>query len=230
MSKPVLSNNVSDFADSAKGLARNPLGIIALFLVLVYGMASVVTIGGGLSVDEKRPLIYFMVLFPVLVLIIFTWLVINHSGKLFAPGDFKDETNYVRMQMSATASLVAATTKNPIPPSQAEIADIVTSVEFSTKHTSAKISSRKRILWVDDNPQNNIYEKQAFETVGLEVVIARSTDEGLAYVKHQLFDVIISDMGRKEGPREGYVFLDKLRGFGNKTPLFFLCIVESSCA
>lgn len=32
---------------------------------------------------------------------------------------------------------------------------------------------------------------------------------------------IISDMGRKEGAREGYVLLDKLREQGNRVPLFF---------
>jgi hypothetical protein len=33
--------------------------------------------------------------------------------------------------------------------------------------------------------------------------------------------VIISDMGRAEGPREGYVLLDSLRNAGNQTPLYF---------
>jgi hypothetical protein len=32
------------------------------------------------------------------------------------------------------------------------------------------------------------------------------------------FDAIISDMGRKEGPREGYVLLEALRAQGDQTP------------
>ena len=32
------------------------------------------------------------------------------------------------------------------------------------------------------------------------------------------YAAIISDMGRKEGPQEGYVLLDKLRSAGNSTP------------
>ena len=35
------------------------------------------------------------------------------------------------------------------------------------------------------------------------------------------FTTIISDMGRREGPREGYVLLDQLRNNGDQTPLFF---------
>jgi hypothetical protein len=31
----------------------------------------------------------------------------------------------------------------------------------------------------------------------------------------------VSDMRRREGPREGYVLLDAMRSRGNQTPLFF---------
>jgi DNA-binding NtrC family response regulator len=34
------------------------------------------------------------------------------------------------------------------------------------------------------------------------------------------FGAIISDMGRKEGPREGYVLLDALRPRDDQTPFF----------
>jgi len=51
-----------------------------------------------------------MVLFPVLA--VFAWLVSGHSGKLFAPSDFKNEENYVKMQLSAVASLATAAAKN----------------------------------------------------------------------------------------------------------------------
>ncbi|WP_022962478.1 hypothetical protein [Halopseudomonas pelagia] len=83
--------------DAAKGLARNPLGIIALFIVLVYGFASLVTaFAGSFTPEERLPLIYFLVLFPIVVLAVFAWLVSAHSGKLFAPADFKNEENFVR--------------------------------------------------------------------------------------------------------------------------------------
>ena len=48
--------------DAAKGLARNPPGIIALFIVLVYGFASLVTaFAGSFTHEERLPLIYFLV-------------------------------------------------------------------------------------------------------------------------------------------------------------------------
>ena len=70
---------------------------------------------------------------------------------------------------------------------------------------------RSKILWVDDRPDNNIYERQAFESMGITFTLALSTNEALTKLNEQRFAAIISDMGRKEGPREGYVLLEKVR-------------------
>jgi CheY-like chemotaxis protein len=80
---------------------------------------------------------------------------------------------------------------------------------------------RNHILWVDDRPENNTYERQAFETMGLQFTLAFSTDEALERLARNKYAAIISDMGRREGPREGYVLLDRLRQEGDRTPLFF---------
>jgi CheY-like chemotaxis protein len=162
----------------------------------------------------------------VLVLAVFTWLVARHSNKLFAPSDFRDEDNYVKMQLSAVASLTAAATKEHQSRSESEIQEIVNvvhSTQFVRNANShgRQIDWRSRILWVDDNPDNNNYERRAFEAVGLEFVLATSTAEALNILSKQTFAAIISDMGRREGPREGYVLLDTIRGRGIRTPLFF---------
>ena len=68
-------NSLVTFSDAAKSLSGGPLGIIALFLVLIYGIAAlVIVIGKNLTSNEKMPLVYCMALFPVLVLLSFTWL------------------------------------------------------------------------------------------------------------------------------------------------------------
>ena len=112
-----MTEQINQFGGIAKGLAKNPLGIIALFIVLVYGFASLATaFAGSFTPSERAPLIYFLVFFPILVLGVFSWLVSKHSGKLFAPSDFKNEENYVKMQLSAVASLAAASAKTPAKP------------------------------------------------------------------------------------------------------------------
>lgn len=209
-----------NFAESALGFTKSPLGIIALFIVLVYGFASlVVGLGSGLS-EHVVPLIYFMVLFPVLVFIGFLWLVAKHPKNLYGPADFKNEDNYIKAQMGTAASLGAASAKQPENEDGAtknqiqEIVDAVSNVSRQQKHEEW----RNRILWVDDRPENNVYERQAFEAQGIEFSLARSTNEALELLKANKFAAIISDMGRKEGPQEGYVLLEKLHLMGDQTP------------
>ena len=218
-----MSNDTKSFGENAKSLARNPLGIIALFIVLVYGFASLVTaFAGSFTSAERLPLVYFLIGFPVLVLGVFAWLVSRHSGKLFAPSDFKDEENYVKMQMSAVASLTAATAKGDTPASEAQLQEIIEIVRAAGPAAAPTGDGwRNHILWVDDRPENNTYERQAFETMGLRFTLALSTVDAFEKLSQARFAAIISDMGRREGPREGYVLLDRLRKEGDKTPLFF---------
>lgn len=93
-----MNNPVTDFLEKAKGLTRNPLGIIGLFISLIYGFACLVlsTSLNNLNGSEERlPLIWFIILFPVLILLIFTFLVTKHHNKLYAPSDYKDEKNFL---------------------------------------------------------------------------------------------------------------------------------------
>ena len=218
-----MGDQLRNFGETATRLARNPLGIIALFIVLVYGFASLVTaFAGSFTAAERLPLIYFLILFPVLVLIVFAWLVSKHSGKLFAPSDFRDEENYVKMQMAAVASLGAATAKHEGTTSESEIEKIVEVVRAAgPARAEGGDGWRNHILWVDDRPENNTYERQAFEATGIRFTLALSTDEAFERLAQNRYAAIISDMGRQEGPREGYVLLDRLRQQSDQTPLFF---------
>jgi CheY-like chemotaxis protein len=224
-----MSDSVKNFGATAKSPAHNPLGIIALFLVLVYGLACmVITLGSTLAPTERLPLVYFLVVFPVLVLGVFTWLVSQHSGKLFAPADFKNVDNYVKMQLAAVASLTAATAKGSAQASESDLQGIVKTIQEAKPASVGAMDAWKRqVLWVDDRPENNVYERGAFEALGLQFTLCLSTAEALERLRTNKFAAIISDMGRKEGPREGYTLLDALREKGDKTPLVFYCGSDS---
>ncbi|MEP7317788.1 MAG: hypothetical protein ABI921_03580 [Panacibacter sp.] len=88
---------IDNFMNSAKGLARNPLGIIALFISLIYGFACLVLglSGNSLSHEEKMPFVWFLIFFPVLILITFIYLVTRHHQKLYAPFDFRDDSGFL---------------------------------------------------------------------------------------------------------------------------------------
>lgn len=218
-----MNNEFNSLGKTAKGLAKNPLGIIALFIVLVYGFASLVTAcAGSFSPQERLPLIYFLVIFPVLVLGVFAWLVSCHSGKLYGPSDYKDEENYIRMQLNVVSALSAATARTPKSDIQdPDIDKIAAAVRATSSNSniSSKLS-QKRILWVDDRPENNVYERKAFEAVGLTFSLALSTSQALELLDENQFSAIISDMGRLEGLTEGYVLLESIEKKGIKTPFF----------
>jgi len=93
-----MKNPVREVANAARNLSHNPLGIIALFIVLIYAIAALVFGLSGAELDQaqKMPLIWFLVSFPILVLLVFVWLVVNHHTKLYSPQDFRDKDGFFR--------------------------------------------------------------------------------------------------------------------------------------
>ena len=74
------------------------------------------------------------------------------------------------------------------------------------------------VLWVDDQPSNNVNERRALEAFGVTFVLSTSTEDALAQMARQNFQLIISDMGRPEDSKAGLTLLETLRNSGNKTP------------
>ncbi len=93
-----MNSTLAAFGQVAQRLARNPIGIIALFIVLIYGFAALLlgTSGDTLGPDQRWPLVWFIVLFPIIVLLAFYRLVTNHHQKLYAPMDYRDERLFFR--------------------------------------------------------------------------------------------------------------------------------------
>lgn len=76
------------------------------------------------------------------------------------------------------------------------------------------------ILWVDDRPDNNIYERESMELIGFKFDLALSTKDALKKLVSNRYVAIISDMGRVEGPNEGYVLLKEVRKTNKEIPYF----------
>jgi len=89
-----MSSKFENFSSASQKLSRNPLGILALFILLVYGMASLVTGLGNLNDASEKLITYFLVSFPILVLFIFYILVTKHHDKLYAPSDFSNQNHF----------------------------------------------------------------------------------------------------------------------------------------
>mgnify|MGYP003471147362 CR=1 FL=1 len=133
------------------------------------------------------------------------------------------EASLKRKQAEVVAALSAAAASKPDGDRTREsvakeamiAADVVAEV---VTPRAVRRASRSTVLWVDDNPNNNNYARQALEALGVSFVLAISTDEALKKISRQRFDAIISDMGRPPDSRAGYTLLDKLRSSGDQTP------------
>jgi prokaryotic YEATS domain len=129
-------NGESSMYETAKSLARNPLGIIALFIVLVYAVASVVISFAKAEFYQNplHPAVLFLAIFPLMVLGVFAYLVARHHRNLYAPQDYKDEGHFfgnlkVPSELgSGTGRVVTSDTSGKGPDSQ-----IVSSIEGSYK-------------------------------------------------------------------------------------------------
>ena len=66
-------------------------------IVLVHAIAGLVTSTDGFGSTERLILIMFLVIFPVVVLLTLYILVSKHHDKLYAPTDFVNEDNFVRL-------------------------------------------------------------------------------------------------------------------------------------
>ena len=89
--------------------------------------------------------------------------------------------------------------------------------------------SGRSILWVDDNPLNNVYEESVFKQLGATIKQATSTGQALHDLVSAPYDLIISDIHRNENgrsnPAAGYELLDEIGR--QKMPVSFVFYTSS---
>ena len=78
-------------------IIKNPLGIIALFVSLIYGISALLL---GKTIENLTPenqthLVYFIIAFPCVVLGVFAWLVSYHHTKLYGPSDYRSDKSFI---------------------------------------------------------------------------------------------------------------------------------------
>lgn len=63
-----------------------------------------------------------------------------------------------------------------------------------------KLIVGSKMLWVDDTPQNNYFERRGFQALGMEVTRASSTAEAMQLLRQRDYDVVVSDFRRDNDP------------------------------
>lgn len=211
---------------------RNPLGIIALFIFFIYATAgTVLGVGPGFSASDRTVMVWFLVSFPFAVLAVFATLVMFFHEHLYSPQDVgRKEFLEISKRKRAAAELTRKAIESRAgPKSEAETQAAQRAVLDVATPEAITAAGVARALWVDDNPTNNFYEREALRALGIDVDLALTTHEALDLVKRAPYDVIISDMKRdneEDGGLAGYKLLDALRQKRVKTP--FILYVAST--
>ncbi len=106
--------------------------------------------------------------------------------------------------------------------------DVEPIVEIKTIAERAKIKdgSAPRVLWVDDNPDNNVHERDALSKAGLEFTLAKSTPEARRILNGNTFALIISDFNRDGEAEAGFRLFDYVKTLRDAPPF----IIYSSSA
>lgn len=134
------------------------------------------------------------------------------------------EASAKRGQVTAAAAVAAAEASKDLERdadgegTQSDVGDIA---EILPGRRALRKIEGSRVLWVDDSPRNNRYERQALEALGIRIDLSTSTDSALEMAAEVPYRLIISDMARPPDLRAGYTLLDALGRKSMHIPVVF---------
>lgn len=91
-----------------------------------------------------------------------------------------------------------------------------------------------RVLWVDDNPNNNAFITKELQDAGVAITAVTSTFDGLKNFNNHTYDLVISDMGRAEGNvinfKAGVDLTQQIRRTDQTVPIIIYCSKQAKTA
>lgn len=86
---------------------------------------------------------------------------------------------------------------------------------------SRRVLDGARVLWVDDNPENNGFERLTLETAGVLLDLATSDWDAMDRLNSRTYDLVLSDMERNGRQDAGAAFLVQMKLADHRTPVIF---------
>lgn len=83
----------------------------------------------------------------------------------------------------------------------------------------SNVIKQNRVLWVDDYPENTESVREIFKNRNIHFDIALTTEQGLELFRRELYDIIITDMGRGNESDAGIVFIRELKYLHCEIPI-----------
>jgi CheY-like chemotaxis protein len=145
------------------------------------------------------------------VILFFGRMVMQRGGELTAKGPWGTVTLTGPEKKQVGRSLQAAVRQPQRRPEGVPQAEAELAATTSVRRASA--------LWVDDNPDFNLYENLMLQDLGLSITQATSTESALEYLRHRHFSLVITDLTRNEDEEAGLSFVEALRKCDRRVPV-----------
>ena len=85
----------------------------------------------------------------------------------------------------------------------------------------ADIAAGANILWIDDQPENNAWERSLLKAFRIHVTTVETTRSAVAALSQEKFDVVVSDISRDHGIDEGLTAMPRIKDAAGGTPIVF---------
>jgi CheY-like chemotaxis protein len=124
------------------------------------------------------------------------------------------EVSFTRIQGQAAAALTAAAVgaDSPAKESSTEATHrALETVETVVTKDVIAHAKTKSVLWVDDYPKNNESLILAFQSIGINVQTALSTEEAITRLSRERYDFVISDLGRDNDAMAGKTLIIEMK-------------------
>jgi len=107
--------------------------------------------------------------------------------------------------------------------------DLQADLERITGHSSAlrraalaaSALDGAKVLWIDDQPAGNVWERQMLSKIGMSFVTVESTASAIACLKAEHFDLVLSDVARGDNPNAGLEALPSVLNAAPGIPIVF---------
>lgn len=86
---------------------------------------------------------------------------------------------------------------------------------------NAEVFHKVKIIWVNDEPDSCINEIEMFKNLGCFSKTVINSEDAINMITHDNFDIVISDIQRKNGDIDGIRFLQNLRVQDKTIPVIF---------
>lgn len=109
-----------------------------------------------------------------------------------------------------------------------QIGASVERVGAALRQRSASVTPAGGVLWVDDNPDNNVELVEAIRAAGVRIDTATSNKSALKAIAARTYSAVVTDLGRDAESEDGFNLVQRLRAQGNNVPILVYTSYEAS--